>query len=86
MGLGWLSVLEHIVASGAQRALVLEDDVVFHSNFLVEFDRRIRKLPKDWRILYLGATQYNLWNVGDQVEWPEGGWRNDDPLTWLGPR
>jgi hypothetical protein len=71
VGLGWLSILEHVVASGAQHVVVFEDDAVFHSNFPVEFDRRIRQLPPDWAIFYLGATQINLWN-GEQVKWPEG--------------
>lgn len=69
VGFGWLSVLEHVVNIEAERAVVFEDDAIFHLNFPEEFDRRIRKIPNDWNIFYLGSTQFQLWN-GEQVEWP----------------
>ena len=42
--------------NGYEKILILEDDVCFVPNFEVHF-QRIREL-KDWKMLYLGATQY----------------------------
>jgi hypothetical protein len=71
VGLGWLTVLEHINDVQANHAIVFEDDVVFHSNFPEEFDKRIRMLPSDWAIFYLGSTQFELWDT-NSVDWPAG--------------
>lgn len=44
---------------GLKRFLVLQDDAMFHHDFARLFDEKIRKIPKDWKMLYLGVTQYD---------------------------
>ena len=41
--------------------LVLQDDMLFHKNFVEEFLKIPATVPSNWKILYLGATQHN-WN------------------------
>lgn len=47
--------------------LIFEDDVIFHKNFVEEFSNQIKKI-KNWKILYLGATQ-TYW---DNIEYENG--------------
>lgn len=47
--------------------LIFEDDVIFHKNFVEEFSNQINKI-KNWKILYLGATQ-TYW---DNIEYENG--------------
>jgi len=48
---------------GYRRILVLQDDLLFHKRFLEKFlkliDHKQTKVPTNWKLLYLGATQYN---------------------------
>lgn len=39
--------------------LVFQDDLLFHKNFVDEFLSIPDKIPKNWKLLYLGATQHN---------------------------
>lgn len=48
---------------GFKRILVLQDDLLFHKNFLVEFARVPSYVKNDWKLLYLGATQHNWTRV-----------------------
>jgi hypothetical protein len=61
VGLGWLAILDHIVNSGNERTLVLEDDVVFHREFPTEFDRRTKIIQEDWLLFFLGSSQH-MWH------------------------
>lgn len=53
-------VIEDAKAKGYQRILVLEDDACFHRGFLRQFQIAAR-LPRDWRMFYLGALQWRHW-------------------------
>lgn len=41
--------------------LVLQDDLLWHKNFVKEFLEIPTRVPNNWKLLYLGATQHN-WN------------------------
>lgn len=41
--------------------LVLQDDLLIHKKFIQEFLKIPSKVPKNWKLLYLGATQHS-WN------------------------
>lgn len=43
--------------------LMLDDDVRFSHNFSIELRRFLAAVPKQWDILYLGASQHNWENV-----------------------
>lgn len=55
--------------------LIFEDDVIFHKNFAEEFSKQIKKV-KNWKILYLGATQTH-WN---NIEYGDGFYYSLDTL------
>lgn len=42
------------------RILVLQDDLMFHKNFLAEFQLITTFIPPTWKLLYLGASQH-IW-------------------------
>lgn len=46
------------------RILVLQDDVIFHKNFVQEFRKKLKYIREDWKLLYLGASQH----VWDNIE------------------
>jgi hypothetical protein len=48
---------------GFKRILVLQDDLLFHKNFLAEFAKIPSYVKNDWKLLYLGATQHNWTRV-----------------------
>jgi glycosyltransferase involved in cell wall biosynthesis len=43
---------------GYKRILILEDDVLFSDSFYSQFIERFSELPSDWKMVYLGASQY----------------------------
>lgn len=49
-------LIENAVKSRHKRILILEDDAVFHKNFDIEFNNRIKKIPQDWKLLYFGTS------------------------------
>ena len=49
-------VWKDIVETQTQAAVVMEDDVVFSSNFKAEVEDLLKYVPKDWDIMYLGCN------------------------------
>jgi hypothetical protein len=54
----WKSVLEKEKKSN-NHVLMLDDDVRFSYNFSINLRRFLESVPKNWDILYLGASQHN---------------------------
>jgi GR25 family glycosyltransferase involved in LPS biosynthesis len=50
-----MGVLAYIERSPSKRVFILEDDVTFCADFPRAFDARMRRIPDDWRMLWLGA-------------------------------
>ena len=49
---------------GYNRILMLQDDTVFHKNFIQEFKQKITDIDDDqWKLLYLGASQHGWGNI-----------------------
>ncbi len=55
----YIAVLQDALAAEHESILILDDDPLFHKNFPVLFDAAMRELPKDWKIVQLGALQYD---------------------------
>ncbi|ELR17235.1 LPS glycosyltransferase subfamily protein [Acanthamoeba castellanii str. Neff] len=54
-----LGLLDYVTRSaGLERVLILEDDVTFCADFPRAFDARMRRMPSDWRMLWLGALVF----------------------------
>lgn len=55
-----MSIIKDAKNNNYKRILILEDDVLLAENFHAHF-QKLRKI-NDWKLLYLGASQYN-WDV-----------------------
>ena len=53
--------------AGHQRILILEDDVILSRDFTIRAESLLHRLPRDWKILHFGASQYN-WDSVDLTE------------------
>ena len=52
---------------GYTRILVLQDDTIFHKDFVKEFKQKIKDIDdENWKLLYLGASQHE-WNSVESV-------------------
>ena len=45
------------------RILLLQDDTIFHNNFFNVFKEKVMSIPNSWKLLYLGASEYDWSNV-----------------------
>ena len=54
-------MLQDAIRKKYKTILVFQDDLLFHKNFEEEFLKIPERIPKNWKLLYLGATQHN-WN------------------------
>lgn len=61
------NLLVNAKSKGYNRILVLQDDTIFHKNFLEEFKQKIKNIDdQNWKLLYLGASQHS-WSSVDTV-------------------
>lgn len=60
--LSWKALLPDIV----RPTLVLEDDAVFHDDFINRFAFVRGDIPADWELLYLSCNPYGIW-MGKQL-------------------
>lgn len=52
-----------------KKILVCDDDIIFHNDFLNEFDKGIRKIPFDWKVLFFGLSgPWSGVNVNDDIK------------------
>lgn len=61
------TIIEKAIKEDWDSLLILEDDVVFHKDAAILFDRCMAQVPRDWRILQLGAMQLH-WET-DWISW-----------------
>ena len=57
--LSHLEIIKLAKKNNYKRVLIFEDDLRFHKNFDNEI-KKIRYLPDNWKILYLGASQITI--------------------------
>lgn len=53
-----------------ERILCFDDDVLFHNDFENQFNRAIQEISEDWKLLYLGASQY-VWKIPQGLTYPD---------------
>jgi len=63
-------ILEEAQNKNFRRILCFDDDVIFHKDFNDLIDKAIQKVPQDWKLLYLGATQH-LWDFPSAIKYPD---------------
>lgn len=66
----YIGILRHAKARNYQRILCLEDDVIFHQDFENQFKKATQQVPEDWKLLYLGASQY-VWRIPEGLSYPD---------------
>jgi glycosyltransferase involved in cell wall biosynthesis/GR25 family glycosyltransferase involved in LPS biosynthesis len=54
----YLSILRDAKNKHHKRILILEDDTILDNNFHSKFERFTQSIPEEWKILQLGASQY----------------------------
>lgn len=51
-----IKIFEDAIKKKYKKILVCDDDIIFHKDFLNLFDQNIRKIPFDWKVLFLGIS------------------------------
>jgi GR25 family glycosyltransferase involved in LPS biosynthesis len=57
-GLSHLFMIKIAKRAGYKNILILEDDVCFHENLNIEFEKAVQNLPNDWDMLYFGGNHF----------------------------
>ena len=65
----YIGILNDAKKSGYGRILCFDDDVLFHKDFENRFQHAINKIPQDWKLFYLGATQH-VWRIPGGLSYP----------------
>lgn len=68
----FISILQDAIDKNYNRIFVFEDDVILDRHFAAKFDNLIRSIDQDWRILMLGASQYNWDSVDEKTAIQKG--------------
>jgi glycosyltransferase involved in cell wall biosynthesis len=63
----YLNLFKDAGKRGFERILCLEDDVIFSKSFEKRFRETSTKLPGNWKLLYLGASQHTWENGVDLI-------------------
>lgn len=65
--LTYLDILQDAQQKGYRRILILEDDILLHQHFFARFHAFLQQTGPDWKLLQLGASQYN-WSSVNEVQ------------------
>ena len=67
IGCSWSHKLiyQEVIEKEYQKVLILEDDIVIDRNALLNFSERLREVPADWELLYLGYERHEEYQPGD---------------------
>jgi len=66
----YLGILQDAKKRGFDRILCFDDDVLFHKDFENQFKKAVKAIPEDWKLLYLGASQY-VWEIPQGLSYPD---------------
>lgn len=69
----YIEIVEQAKKHGYKNILILEDDIILCHNFVDRLKSFLAKLPRSWKILNLGASQYQ-WDSFDYMEALENGY------------
>lgn len=51
-----LKIFNDALEKKYKKIMVCDDDIIFHKDFLKEFDKSIRSIPFDWKVLFFGLS------------------------------
>jgi glycosyltransferase involved in cell wall biosynthesis/GR25 family glycosyltransferase involved in LPS biosynthesis len=69
----YISILRDAKLKKHKKILILEDDVVLDFDFHRKFNFFVKSIPKEWKILQLGSSQYK-WDSVNEKQALEDGW------------
>tara|TARA_B110000908_G_scaffold125909_1_gene147654 strand:+ start:2641 stop:4731 length:2091 start_codon:yes stop_codon:yes gene_type:complete len=67
-----IKILKDAKEKGYKRILILEDDVILSHNLRENLDEFIQAIPNNWKVLQLGAAQYNWASVEEGLALRDG--------------
>lgn len=65
-------IIKDALKNNYEKILILEDDVILDDNFEHKFESLIRAVSNDWRVIQLGASQYDWSSVDDKKSLDQG--------------
>jgi len=65
--LSHIKLWNHILTKGYTNVVILEDDCIVPRNFYEKFNDYIKQVPKNWDIIYLGASNINATKINKNV-------------------
>jgi len=68
----YLAILRDARKRELKRILIVEDDVILHPEFHKRFSDFIDRIPADWKLLQLGASQYHWQSVNEPAALAKG--------------
>lgn len=54
--LSMIKLFEDALSKGYKKILVCDDDIIFHREFLELFNKNVRDIPFDWKVLFFGLS------------------------------
>lgn len=63
----YAALLRHVIELRLASVLILEDDVVLADDFATKFAEFAQRLPADWQVMHLAASQYD-WESVDESQ------------------
>lgn len=63
----YINIISNAAKKGYRRILILEDDIMLVNEFAAKFQRFMGLISKDWKIIQLGASQYNWLGIDEGV-------------------
>lgn len=64
-----IKIFKDAIEKRYKKILVCDDDIIFHNDFLNEFDKNIRKIPFDWKVLFFGLSgPWSGVNVNSEIK------------------
>jgi GR25 family glycosyltransferase involved in LPS biosynthesis/glycosyltransferase involved in cell wall biosynthesis len=63
--LSMIKILSDAIEKNYKKILVCDDDIILKKNFLYEFDKNIKKIPYDWKVLFLGLS--GPWSFHEKI-------------------
>lgn len=52
-------IIKDAIKNEYETIICFDDDVLFHKNFHNKFEEKIKHIPENWEILYLGASEWS---------------------------
>lgn len=59
-------IIRDAINRGYKKILILEDDIILDNDFEVKFSKFMKAISSDWKVVQLGASQYDWSSVNDE--------------------